>query len=187
MTQPGDADWWRSAVVYQVYPRSFSDHDGDGTGDILGIIDRLPYLAQLGIDAIWVSPWYPSPMADGGYDVSDYRDIHPDFGTLEQADTFIARAHDHGLRVLIDLVPTQQRPPSLVPGGARSKARFCRTRALHLPGRCWLRRQHPAEQLARNLGGVAWEPTTNPDGSRGQWYLTCSPLSSRIGTGRTLR
>jgi alpha-glucosidase len=66
--------------------------------DILGIIDRLPYLAELGIDAIWVSPWYPSPMADGGYDVSDYRDIHPDFGTLEQADTFIARAHDHGLR-----------------------------------------------------------------------------------------
>jgi 1,4-alpha-glucan branching enzyme len=75
---PGDADWRRSAVVYQVYPRSFSDHDGDGTGDILGIIDRLPYLAQLGIDAIWVSPWYPSPMADGGYDVNDYRDIHPD-------------------------------------------------------------------------------------------------------------
>jgi alpha-glucosidase len=87
VTHPGDADWWRSAVVYQVYPRSFSDHDGDGTGDILGVIDRLPYLAQLGIDAIWVSPWYPSPMADSGYDVSDYRDIHPDFGTLEQADT----------------------------------------------------------------------------------------------------
>jgi alpha-glucosidase len=90
VTRPGGADWWRSAVVYEVYPRSFSDHDGDGTGDILGIIDRLPYLAQLGINAIWVSPWYPSPMADGGYDVSDYRDIHPDFGTLKQADAFVA-------------------------------------------------------------------------------------------------
>jgi alpha-glucosidase len=82
VTRPGDTDWWRSAVVYQVYPRSFADHDGDGTGDILGIIDRLPYLARLGIDAIWVSPWYPSPMVDGGYDVSDYRGIHPDFGTV---------------------------------------------------------------------------------------------------------
>ena len=80
MTHPGEADWWRSAVVYQIYPRSFSDHDHDGTGDILGIIDRLPYLAQLGIDALWISPWYPSPLADGGYDVSDYRDIHPDCG-----------------------------------------------------------------------------------------------------------
>ncbi len=152
MTHPRDADWWRSAVVYQVYPRSFSDHDGDGTGDILGIIDRLPYLAELGIDAIWVSPWYPSPMADGGYDVSDYRDIHPDFGTLEQADTFIARAHDHGLRVLIDLVPnhSSDRHPWFQAALAAA-ARFCRTRALHLPGRCRLQRQHPAEQLAGHV------------------------------------
>ena len=108
MTTLGAGDgsaWWRSAVVYQIYPRSFADHDGDGVGDVLGMIDQLPYLADLGVDAIWVSPWYPSPMADGGYDISDYRDIHPDFGTLAQADRFVAMAHELGLRVLIDLVP----------------------------------------------------------------------------------
>ena len=85
MTTLGAGDgsaWWRSAVVYQIYPRSFADHDGDGVGDVLGMIDKLPYLAALGVDAIWVSPLYPSPMAFGGYDISDYRDIHPDFGTL---------------------------------------------------------------------------------------------------------
>src|SRR5690348_17630396 len=103
-TRPAD-DWWRSAVVYQVYPRSFADADGDGTGDVNGIRARLPYLADLGVDAIWVSPWYPSPLADGGYDVSDYRDILPEFGTLAQADEFITAAHGRGLRVLIDLVP----------------------------------------------------------------------------------
>ena len=100
-----DPQWWRSAVVYQVYPRSFADADGDGTGDVRGIIDKLDYLAELGVDAVWVSPWYPSPMADGGYDVSDYRGILPEFGTLDQADTFVTRAHELGMRVLIDLVP----------------------------------------------------------------------------------
>ena len=172
MTQPGDADWWRSAVVYQVYPRSFSDHDGDGTGDILGIIDRLPYLAQLGIDAIWVSPWYPSPMADGGYDVSDYRDIHPDFGTLEQADTFIARAHDHGLRVLIDLVPnhSSDRHPwfqaalAARPGSAERELYIFRDGA-------GSNGSTPPNNWPAMFGGGAWERTTNPDGSRGQWYL----------------
>ena len=103
-TRPAD-DWWRSAVVYQVYPRSFGDANGDGTGDVNGIRARLPYLADLGIDAIWISPWYPSPLLDGGYDVSDYRDINPDFGTLADADALIAEAHALGIRILIDLVP----------------------------------------------------------------------------------
>ncbi|MFG1814602.1 glycoside hydrolase family 13 protein [Kribbella sp. NPDC049174] len=103
-TRPAD-DWWRSAVVYQVYPRSFADANGDGTGDVNGIRARLPYLADLGIDAIWISPWYPSPLLDGGYDVSDYRDINPDFGTLADADALIAEAHALGIRILIDLVP----------------------------------------------------------------------------------
>jgi alpha-glucosidase len=172
VTHPGDVDWWRSAVVYQVYPRSFSDHDGDGTGDILGIIDRLPYLARLGIDAIWVSPWYPSPMADGGYDVSNHRDIHPDFGTLEQADTFIARAHDHGLRVLIDLVPnhSSDRHPwfqaALVarPGSAERELYIFRDGA-------GSNGNTPPNNWPAMFGGRAWEPTTNPDGSPGQWYL----------------
>ena len=103
-SRPAD-DWWRSAVVYQVYPRSFSDADGDGTGDVNGIRARLPYPADLGVDAIWISPWYPSPLLDGGYDVADYRDINPDFGTLADADALIAEAHALGLRILIDLVP----------------------------------------------------------------------------------
>ena len=85
-----DRDWWRHAVVYQVYPRSFADADNDGTGDVRGITEKLPYLADLGVDAVWVSPWYPSPLLDGGYDVADYRDISPDFGTLADADAFIA-------------------------------------------------------------------------------------------------
>jgi alpha-glucosidase len=92
-------------VVYQVYPRSFSDADGDGTGDVNGIRARLPYLAGLGIDAIWISPWYPSPLLDGGYDVADYRDINPEFGTLADADELVREAHALGIRVLIDLVP----------------------------------------------------------------------------------
>ena len=105
MTPGPSAEWWRSAVVYQIYPRSFADSNGDGIGDVDGIRARLPYLADLGVDAIWISPWYPSPLLDGGYDVADYRRINPDFGTLADADAMIAEAHDLGLRVLIDLVP----------------------------------------------------------------------------------
>lgn len=85
-TSPTTNDWWKSAVVYQVYPRSFADSNGDGIGDVRGIIDHLDHLVALGVDALWISPWYPSPMADGGYDVSDYCDINPDFGTLADAD-----------------------------------------------------------------------------------------------------
>ena len=176
------------AVVYQVYPRSFSDHDGDGTGDILGIIiDRLPYLAQLGIDAIWVSPWYPSPMADGRYDVSDYRDIHPDFGTLEQADAF-ARAHDHGLRVLIDLVPSHSsdRHP-LFQAALATEARLGRTSSTSsgtVPA--------PTAAPRRTTGGHVrrWGVEADHQSRRvppGSGTCTCSPPSSRTGTGRTPR
>src|SRR5579875_3789567 len=107
------APWWRGAVVYQVYLRSFADGDGDGVGDIAGLRARLPYLRDLGADAIWLNPWYPSPMVDGGYDVSDYRDIAPVFGTRAAADALIGEAHEQGLRVLIDLVPnhTSDRHP----------------------------------------------------------------------------
>ena len=104
-TIPTTHDWWKSAVVYQVYPRSFADSNGDGIGDVRGIIEHLDHLVALGVDALWISPWYPSPLADGGYDVSDYCAINPDFGTLHDADTLVARAHELGLRVIIDLVP----------------------------------------------------------------------------------
>lgn len=96
--------WWQSAVVYQIYPRSFSDSDGDGIGDLPGVIQRLPYLADLGVDAVWLSPFFESPMADNGYDISDHRRVDPVFGTDQDADALIAAAHQHGLRVLLDIV-----------------------------------------------------------------------------------
>ncbi|MCY1125374.1 alpha glucosidase [Frigidibacter sp. RF13] len=101
---PGDADWWRGAVIYQIYPRSFQDTNGDGIGDLAGITRRLDYVAGLGVDAIWISPFFTSPMKDFGYDVSDYRDVDPMFGTLADFDELMARAHELGLRVMIDLV-----------------------------------------------------------------------------------
>ncbi len=99
-----DPDWWRGAVIYQIYPRSYQDSNGDGIGDLAGIIDRLPHVASLGVDAIWISPFFTSPMLDFGYDVSDYRDVDPMFGTLADFDRLIARAHELGVKVIIDLV-----------------------------------------------------------------------------------
>jgi len=107
MTQPAPqpaAEWWRGAVIYQVYPRSYQDSDGDGVGDLRGITRRLDHIAGLGVDAVWISPVFRSPMKDFGYDVSDYRDIDPLFGTLADFDALVARAHALGLRVMIDLV-----------------------------------------------------------------------------------
>ncbi|MDB5394730.1 MAG: alpha amylase, catalytic region [Rhodospirillales bacterium] len=97
--------WWQSTIIYQIYPRSFQDSDGDGVGDLLGIIERLPYLVELGIETIWLSPIFPSPMADFGYDISDYVNIDPLFGTLDDLDRLIADAHAHGIKVILDLVP----------------------------------------------------------------------------------
>jgi alpha-glucosidase len=98
-------DWWRHAVVYQVYPRSFADSDGDGMGDIPGLISRLDYLSDLGVDAIWISPYYSSPLFDGGYDVADYRSIDERLGTMDDVDALIAQAHARGIRVIMDIVP----------------------------------------------------------------------------------
>ena len=95
--------WWRDAVVYEIYLRSLTDSSADGVGDIGGIRSRLRYLRDLGVDAVWITPWYRSPMVDGGYDVADYRDIDPLFGTLDDARALIDEVHDCGMRIIIDL------------------------------------------------------------------------------------
>src|SRR5438477_12849364 len=107
------ARWWQTGVIYQIYPRSFQDTDSDGVGDLRGINQRLPYLAELGVDAIWISPIFVSPMADFGYDVADYTDIDPLFGSLKDFDELLDAAHRNGLKVILDLVPnhTSDRHP----------------------------------------------------------------------------
>ena len=102
----GERPWWTDAVVYQIYPRSFQDSDADGVGDLRGVIARLDHLAWLGVDALWLSPIYPSPLADMGYDVADYTAVAPEYGTLADFDELVARAHDHGIKVLLDLIPS---------------------------------------------------------------------------------
>ncbi|MFF2064586.1 glycoside hydrolase family 13 protein [Streptomyces sp. NPDC058200] len=103
--EPADTNWWRDAAIYQIYVRSFADGDGDGTGDLAGVRAKLPYLVELGVDALWFTPWYLSPLADGGYDVADYRTIDPAFGTLAEAEKLIAEARELGIRTIIDVVP----------------------------------------------------------------------------------
>ncbi len=103
-TEAPDADWWRGAVIYQIYPRSYQDSNGDGVGDLKGITARLPHIAALGADAIWISPFFPSPMKDFGYDVSNYTDVDPMFGTLSDFESLISEAHRLKIKVMIDLV-----------------------------------------------------------------------------------
>ena len=157
--------WWRDAVVYQIYPRSFQDSSGDGVGDLDGIASRLDHLSWLGVDAVWLSPFYRSPMADFGYDVSDYCDVDPVFGTLDDADRLIAAAHDRGLRVLVDWVPnhTSDQHPWFLE--SRSSRDAPQARLVLLARRP---RRRAAEQLARPpSAGPAW----TLDEATGQWYL----------------
>src|SRR5438034_837310 len=100
----GNSEWWRGCVIYQIYPRSFQDTTGNGSGDLRGITSRLAYVASLGVDAVWLSPFFKSPMADMGYDVSDYRDVDPMFGGMENFDALVAEAHRLGLKLIIDQV-----------------------------------------------------------------------------------
>ena len=165
-------DWWRGAVTYQVYIRSFADSDGDGLGDIEGIRSRLPYLAELGVDALWINPWFPSPQADGGYDVSDYRSIDPAFGTLDDAQRLIDDAHAAGLRVLLDIVPNhtsdehQWFRAALEAGpGSPERARY-----LFRPGRGADGAQPPNDWQSV-FGGPAWDRVPAAGGTPGEWYL----------------
>jgi alpha-glucosidase len=161
--------WWKRAVVYQIYPRSFADGNGDGVGDLAGIRRRLDHLAWLGVDALWLSPVYRSPMADFGYDVSDFRDVDPLFGTLAELDALIADAHAHGLKVLLDWVPnhTSDQHPWFV------EARAARTS----PKRDWYVWRDPAPGGGPPNNWVAAFDRTAPawtlDPTTGQYYLHC--------------
>ncbi len=164
--------WWRSAVIYQIYPRSWADSDGDGIGDLPGVMARLGYLRDLGVDAVWLSPFYPSPQADAGYDVADYRDVDPLFGTLADADAMLARAYELGLKVIVDLVPNHSSDEhAWFTAALRAQAGSVeRDRYLFRDG------GGPAGELPPNnwkslFGGRAWTRVTEPDGTPGQWYL----------------
>jgi alpha-glucosidase len=165
--ESGDRPWWRDAVVYQVFVRSFADGNGDGIGDLAGVRSRLPYLSELGVDALWFNPWYPSPLADNGYDVVDYRSIDPDFGTLAEAEELIALARERGIRTIVDVVPNHvsnehlwfQAALEAGPGSAE------RSRFWFRPGR------GPDGSLPPNgwqsiFGGSAWTRVRD-----GEWYL----------------
>ncbi|MFQ1002062.1 glycoside hydrolase family 13 protein [Modestobacter sp. SSW1-42] len=170
MTSPTPAPWWRTAAVYQVLPRSFADGNGDGVGDLAGLRARLPYLAALGVDAVWVTPWYPSPMVDNGYDVADYRDVDAALGGLAQAEAFIGEAHELGLRVLVDIVPNHTSDAHVwfraaLAGDARARARY-----LFRPGR-GADGALPPNDWESCFGGPSWTRTTDPDGRPGEWYL----------------
>ncbi len=164
--------WWRTAVVYQVYPRSFADSTGDGVGDLRGITAHLDHLVDLGVDALWLSPIYVSPMADAGYDVADYRDVDPVLGTLADADALLAAAHDHGLRLLMDLVPNHTSSAHRWFTAALASAPGSEERARYLfrDGR-GPDGDEPPNNWRSVFGGSAWTRVTEPDGSAGQWYL----------------
>jgi alpha-glucosidase len=165
-------EWWRDSVTYQIYIRSFADGNGDGKGDIPGIISKLPYLHKLGIDAIWITPWYPSPQKDHGYDVSDYMQIEPDYGTLADAKHLITQTHKLGLRILVDIVPNHcsdqhiwfQEALKAAPGSA------ARDRFIFRDGK-GDNGELPPNNWQAVFGGSAWERITESDGKLGQWYL----------------
>ncbi|MDA8436343.1 MAG: alpha-amylase family glycosyl hydrolase [Actinomycetales bacterium] len=162
-------DWWRDAVVYQIYPRSFADSDGDGLGDLPGIRSRLPYLAQLGVDAIWLSPFYPSPLLDGGYDVIDPRDVDPRLGTVDDLRGIVADSHELGLRVFVDVVPNHfswehpwfKAALATAPGSPEWD-RFHAVRGKGPEG------ELPPNNWHSAFGGPAWTPIP---GHAGWWYL----------------
>jgi alpha-glucosidase len=159
------SSWWQTAVVYQVYIRSFADGNGDGIGDIAGLRSRLPYLAELGVDAIWINPWYRSPMADAGYDVADFRDIDPSYGTLGEAEALIEEAHRLGIKVIPDIVPNHTSDQHPWFRAALRGARGARDRYVFRPGR-GPNGELPPNDWVSCFGGPAWTRVAD-----GQWYL----------------
>ncbi len=167
-----DAAWWRHAVIYQIYPRSFADSTGNGIGDLPGARAKLPFLVALGVDAIWFSPFYVSPQADAGYDVTDYRDIDPLFGTLADFEGLLADANALGLKVIVDLVPNHSssehpwfQAALASPPGSRERARYLFRDGRGADG------ELPPNDWKSVFGGPGWTRVTEADGSSGQWYL----------------
>ncbi len=161
------AAWWRQAAVYQIYPRSFADASGDGIGDIPGILSRVDYLAELGIDAVWLSPFYPSALADGGYDVADYRDVDPRLGTLADFDALVAALHERDIKVVVDIVPNHTSDlhawfqEALVAGrGSAARDRYIFRDGTGVDG------SEPPTDWVSTFGGGAWERVAD-----GQWYF----------------
>lgn len=171
VSAPG-TEWWRTAVIYQIYPRSFADGNGDGIGDLAGITARLESLRDLGVDAIWLSPFFTSPQNDAGYDVADYCDVDPIFGTLDDFDIMLSRAHALGIRVIVDLVPNHssdqhawfQAALAAAPGSAE-RARYMFRDGTGPDGAA------PPNNWESVFGGPAWTRVTEADGTPGQWYL----------------
>lgn len=167
-----DHPWWRDAVIYQIYVRSFADANGDGIGDLAGIRSRIPYLADLGVDAIWLTPFYPSPQIDHGYDVSDYCNVDPGYGTLADFDALLRDAHATGIRTIIDLVPNHssdqhkwfQAALKAAPGSTERDRYFFRDGKGEDGGL-------PPNDWQAVFGGPAWERITELNGKKGQWYL----------------
>ena len=162
-----DANWWRQAVVYQIYPRSFADANGDGLGDIPGVTSRAGYLEKLGIDAVWLSPFYPSALADGGYDVADYRNVDPRLGTLEDFDAILATLHARGIRVIVDIVPNHTsdlhewfQEARLAGRGSPERDRYIFREGKGPQG------DLPPTDWVSDFGGPAWTRVAD-----GQWYL----------------
>ena len=162
-----DPDWWRQAVVYQIYPRSFKDSTGNGIGDIRGITERMDHLSALGVDAIWLSPFYPSPLEDGGYDVADYRNVDPLLGTMQDFAGMVSAAHDRHIRVIVDLVPnhTSSRHPWFQEALHAPRESSARDRYIFRDGR-GANGELPPTDWTCGFGGPAWERVED-----GQWYL----------------
>ena len=165
--EAGSASWWRQAVVYQIYPRSFADANGDGLGDLPGILSRVDYLAELGIDAVWLSPFYPSALADGGYDVADYRDVDPRLGTLEDFDALVAALHERDIRVIVDIVPnhTSDLHAWFQEALAAGRGSAARDRYIFREGSGPDGSLPPTDWLSV-FGGPAWHRVED-----GQWYF----------------
>ncbi|UTM45819.1 glycoside hydrolase family 13 protein [Glutamicibacter mysorens] len=162
-----DANWWRQAAVYQIYPRSFADSNADSLGDLPGITSRVPYLKELGIDAVWLSPFYPSALADGGYDVDDYRNVDPRLGTLEDFDAMAAALHEAGIKVIVDIVPNHSsnrhewfQAALASPKGSPERERYIFRDGLGADG------ELPPADWESMFGGPSWAPVGD-----GQWYL----------------